>query len=774
AWWRDVLRHGRTSEFADYFDIDWSPPKTELRGKVLLPILGGQYGRVLEDGGLVVEQRDGECVLTYEGRHLPLDVPAGTCATDVNGTPGSPASFDRLHAILEQQSFRLASWRTSSDEVNYRRFFNIDHLVGVRMEQQKVFDAAHRMLGDLIRRGVVTGLRIDHPDGLALPGAYFERLQHLATGPGEAPADHGLFVVIEKVLAGDDELPAEWAVDGTTGYEFLNAVNGLFVSRAQLGAMERVYGRFTGGREPFAEVTYAAKKHVMATTFVSELERLALMLNRISESDRRSRDFTLNSLRRALVEVVACLTVYRTYVTEDGCREADRRRMTAAAAEADRRNPGIDSSLFVFVRDAVCFASAADPERLRFALRLQQFSGAVFAKAVEDMAFYRDNTLVSLNEVGGNPARPGTDLGEFHRMNEIRQRDTPLGLSATTTHDTKLGEDVRARLNVLTERVRDWQKQLGIWARLNASLRTRTANGWAPDRHDEYRFYQALVGLWPVDVPAGDAVQAAGRLAERITAFMIKSAREANRHTSWVRQSGEYEEALSRFVAQALGGRKSDQFLRSVDQLARPVAWAGAVNSLSQVLIKIASPGVPDFYQGTEFWDLHLVDPDNRQIVDFDSRARALAALHAATPDSAPALLATWPDGRLKLHVTSRLLRARRDNPTLFIDGTYAPLRVDRNGSAADVVVFLRRHANSAAVIVAPRLAAGVVARGEWPVGDVWADAVLHLPEDLPSTRWRDVLTGATFDSTAVFRLGDILSRFPVALLIATQPDSHS
>jgi (1->4)-alpha-D-glucan 1-alpha-D-glucosylmutase len=779
-WWRDVLRLGPRSPHAPVFDIDWHPLKSELRGKVLLPILGTSYGEALESGALRATMIDGEPVVVYGDRCVPLDVPSDIDVEGLNGTLGVPTSFDRLHDVLERQAYRLASWRTAAWELNYRRFFNIDHLVGVRVEDARVFARTHELLGHLIGEGIVTGVRVDHPDGLALPGEYFRRLQNLGhtddRAREERPLADGepsLYVVIEKILVPGEQLDAEWAVHGTTGYEFLNAVNGLFVARERTRALGRVYTRFVGRMPDFAETVYAAKKQVMQTTFPADLDRLTQALDRLSERDRRSRDITWHALRRALIELVACLEVYRTYVTPDGCSPRDRQRIVAAAAAADARTPAVESHAFSFVRDVIVEASSADPERLRVALRIQQFTGAVFAKAVEDTAFYRDNTLVSLNEVGGNPAGRGTSAEAFHRLNSHRRDHTPLAMSTTSTHDTKLGEDARARLNVLTERARDWQMRIGEWARANRPLRTKIAEGWGPDRQDEYRFYQALVALWPSEVL--EPAQAVDEeFVSRLTRYAIKSAREANRHTSWVRQNASYEDALSRFVSGALAGRRREVFLRSVADFVRTIAPAGAVNGLAQVVIKIASPGVPDFYQGTELWDRHLVDPDNRGIVDLDVRRRMLQEMDdelegigAGRARWASDLLDRWTDGRIKLFVTAEALRFRRAHHRLFAEGAYHRLEPDCGGVGIDAVAFARVLDARCVVALTPRLAGDATVDGRWPTGDRWAEATVPLPPEVGCRTFRNVFTGelCTANQEGRLPLREALAACPVALL---------
>jgi (1->4)-alpha-D-glucan 1-alpha-D-glucosylmutase len=770
-WWHEVLARGAEAPAARVFDIDWHPGKAELTGKILLPILNRPYGLALEAGELRVMADGAGRHLQVGGQALPLATGVGPDPAEINGRAGDPASFDPLHALLERQYYRLADWRTASDEVNYRRFFNIDHLVGVRVEDPWVFAETHRWVAALIRRGAVTGLRIDHPDGLSEPGAYLERLQRLAPpeGAGES-GEPALYVVVEKILVKDERLPEAWAVQGTTGYDFLNTVNGVFVARHRVRTLERIYSRFVGRRPPFAETEYVARKQVMETTLTSELDRLAGLLNQLSERDRRTRDFTLHSLRRALLEIVACMPVYRTYVNTGGCRAEDRAWIGEAVRRADRRNPGLESSLLQFVGEMIVTAPA-DPERLVFARRWQQFTGPVFAKAVEDMAFYRDNTLVSLNEVGGDPAHPGTGIAEFHASNAERLERVPHGLLATTTHDTKFSEDVRARLNVLSERDRDWQRHLQHWRRLNTHHRTRAAMGAAPDRHDEFRFYQLLLAIWPPD-----ATSAPESLVERLCAAMIKSAREASVHTSWVRPDADYETALTTFIRRALS-EGTATFVRSLSSFARSIAQAGVVNSLAQLVLKVAAPGVPDFYQGTELWSLRLTDPDNRGLVDLELRRDLLARIDdrlRAPGVDRPALIAsyleTWPNGMIKMLLTATLLRFRRRRAALFATGDYLPLTADLGPSMErpQVVAFARQRGAESVVAIVPRFSAAVIAQGTWPIGpDVWGEASVRLPEAITARRFVDVCTDRPVAASPDGRLplGVVLAHCPVALL---------
>jgi (1->4)-alpha-D-glucan 1-alpha-D-glucosylmutase len=746
-------------------------------------------------------------------RSLPVRAHIVRAIEAFNGRPGAPDSFDRLHEFLERQPYRLAYWRTSAHEINYRRFFDVDDLAGVRMELPEVFDATHQLLSRLIARGAVTGVRIDHPDGLFAPAGYFERLQTLAARslglsetqfPKDDHRSSPLHVVVEKILSPGQHLPRGWPVHGTTGYTFMNTVNGLFVALDAAKAFREFGARVTGHRESFDDVVYASKKLIMETALASELNVLAHSLNRISEQHRRSRDFTLNSLRSALIAFIASLSVYRTYVDEHGATPEDRETIGNAVRQARHRNPALESSIFDFLLDVLLPRRPEEPnghtetaaerrsgypplaeanyrDRIRFAMRLQQYTGPVHAKGVEDTAFYRYNVLLSLNEVGGNPGRFGHSAAVFHRENALRLHSWPLELLATSTHDSKLGEDVRARINVLSELTDEWRRGVRHWMRLNASNRAELGAEWAPDRNDEYRFYQALIGIWPAGQHRSRTAMLEPALVERLQAYMLKAAKEAKVHTSWIQDNEQYDAALVNFVERTLTGPTAPRFLESFAPLANIVARVGMVNSLAQLLLKIASPGVPDFYQGAELWDLNLVDPDNRRPVDYHHRAACLQELrslleHRSSPDdghvaAVKGMLDSWEDGRIKLWLTAALLRLRRSTPDLFLSGEYRPLDAELDVPAG-VLAFARRAGDRVAIAIAPRLVAKLVASGGLPVGpNVWRTSHVRVPSDLASARYRNVVTGEIARlvhsrGESWILLGEAFATAPIAMLV--------
>jgi (1->4)-alpha-D-glucan 1-alpha-D-glucosylmutase len=588
-------------------------------------------------------------------------------------------------------------------------------------------------------------------------------------------------------------------VHGTTGYNYLNDLNGLFVDSSQGRRMRRVYSKLTGRTEPFEDVLYETKRLIMNTAMASELNVLSHMFDRIGESNWKSRDFTLESLRSVIVEVVACFPVYRTYVDSNGWTTADRRVVEQAVARARRRNPAMESSLFDFIREVVLPRDPADTlpgverrggyppasaeevsSRLRFAMKLQQYTGPVQAKGLEDTAFYRYNVLLTLNEVGGDPARFGRSVQEFHDANARRAKDWPLEMLATATHDTKLGEDVRARINVLSELPDEWGREVSKWMRVNRPNRDLIDGEPGPDRNDEYRFYQTLVGAWPLGL-AENISEAPPELVERLTAYMVKAVKEAKRHTSWLTPNQAYEDALAAFIKKSLTGQGGARFLPSFLPFAGRIAALGAMNSLAQVTLKLGSPGVPDFYQGTDLWDFSLVDPDNRRPVDFALRSRlldevdrVLALEPPARADALSSWLQSWQDGRIKLAATAAGLRLRQELPELFLHGGYVPL-VTELTVKGDAVAFARTGTgNGAVVFAAPRMIASLAgSQSPAPLGgEHWKTSRVMLPPPLRDLTFRHVLTGAEIrptrhtDSAWIF-LGEIFQHVPIGVLIA-------
>src|SRR6266446_1155641 len=696
AWWLDVLEWGRSSPFAAYFDINWDATRPDLKGRVLLPVLGDQYGIVLENGEIELhfDPEPGSFSAWYFTHRLPISphsypsilaqggeplaklaadfgtlsrrearecaaqlklrlaerardpVIAGAIAsalTRFNGRKGKAESFQRLHRQLEAQAYRIAHWRVAAEEINYRRFFNINELAALRMELPEVFERTHRLVGKLIKRGEVLGLRIDHIDGLFDPQAYCERLQE-AFGP--------LYVLVEKILAHHETLP-DWPVAGTTGYDFANQVLGLFVDPAGEQAMTRLYRRMANRSESFDEVLYASKKRIIQVNLASEMNVLAREFHGLSMRDWRTRDFTLNGMLAALEEVVAAFPVYRTYVSAQGTSVEDHRYIEWALAQAKKRWRTADTSIFEFIH-GVLTGQLADHklhlppgEALRVAMHFQQVTGPVMAKGCEDTAFYRYLRLVALNEVGGDPRRFGLSVAAFHHQMRDRLRARPQAMVTTATHDTKRGEDARVRLALLSEMPREWGRRLRRWLRFNRSWRGQIDDEIVPDRNVEYLFYQALLGAWPWGL-APDDLDGMRDFAERLESYMIKAVREGKEQSSWSNPNAGYEAALQRFVHNALDASRPNLFLADVHDLVASLAPLGAISSLSQLVLKLTIPGVPDIYQGGELWDLSLVDPDNRRPVDWERRC---ALLHEVDTVGFAEPAGDWEDGREKLFI---------------------------------------------------------------------------------------------------------------------------
>ncbi|MBV9861307.1 MAG: malto-oligosyltrehalose synthase [Alphaproteobacteria bacterium] len=808
VWWLDVLEWGRESPFAAYFDINWDAPRADLKNRVLLPVLGDQYGVILEKGEIALrfDAAEGSISAWYFDHRFPISprsyprvleeggpalrrwvddfaalrklsgaqvrerskqLQAGLaeCAREaslrdaiaaaleaVNGTPGRPASFRRLHRLLEAQAYRVAYWRVAAEEINYRRFFNINDLAGLRMELPELFEATHRLAFSLIARGEVQGLRIDHIDGLFDPGAYCAALQQRCGG--------GLYVLVEKILARYESLP-DWPIAGSTGYDFVNQVLALFVDPAGESAMTRLYRRLTGREQGFDDVLYACKKRIMQVNLASEMNVLAQQFHRLSISDRRTRDFTLNGMLAALEEVVAAFPVYRTYVSERGSSQDDERYLEWAVAQAKKRWRTADLSILDFVHGVLTASLPGHPrpdEVLRTAMHFQQVTGPVMAKAFEDTAYYRYFRLLALNEVGGDPRRFGISVAAFHHLMQERARSWPHAMVATATHDTKRGEDARLRIALLSELPREWGRRVLRWLRVNRRHRAEIAGELVPDRNVEYLFYQTLVGAWPAGL-ALDNAAAFKELCGRVAAYMIKAVREGKEESSWSNPNQAYEAALQRFVEGALDGSRPNLFLADFADFIETLARPAAVSSLSQLVLKLTVPGVPDTYQGSELWDFNLVDPDNRRPVDWDRR-RALLC-HRDDRSHLAALSANWQDGREKLFVARRLLRLRRKYPGLFAAGDYVPLDVGGGSNADRLCAFLRRDRNLAVMVAVPRLVYGLYRDG---AAADWGAARIAAPGQ---QRWRNVFTGRDLPPGEDLRVADLLADFPVAVLVA-------
>jgi (1->4)-alpha-D-glucan 1-alpha-D-glucosylmutase len=829
----DVLENGEASPFFDFFDIDWQHPYESMRGKVLAPFLGGFYGECLEKGEIALHYDRHGLGVRYFSLQLPVNlesysevltqnlnllrkrlgshhldfikllgvlyalknIPPKQESADradqilfvkqmlwelytgtreikehldaniarFNGIPGNPESFSLLDRLLSQQHYRLSFWKVAAEELDYRRFFNINELISLRVEDEKVFRHSHTLIFKLVREGKLSGLRVDHVDGLYDPLGYLKRLRQEA---GD------LYLTVEKILGVDEELPSAWPVEGTTGYDYLNILNGIFCAGQQRRRFNQIYERFTGLETSWPALMPEKKRLIIGKYMAGDIESLAYLLKRVSSRDRHAADVTLYGLKRALVEVLAFFPVYRSYVSPGSFSAQDRDQLTKAVERAKEANAGLLLELNYIGRFLLLdFADhATDEERNRwtdFVMHFQQLTGPLMAKGSEDTALYVYNRLLSLNEVGGAPDRFGASVEEFHDFNLRRLAHWPHAMNATATHDTKRGEDARARINVLSELPAEWEKNLRTWSRTNRAKKTKLRGAEAPDRNDEYFLYQTLIGSYPLNQDQD------GEFLERLTAYLIKAVREAKVHTEWLKPDGAYEQAFVDFARQILAPAEGNRFMEEFLPFAKKIAYCGMFNSLSQTLLKIASPGVPDVYQGTELWDLSFVDPDNRRPVDYTKRRHLLEELKDGEVKDRPGLLrdllSRWEDGRIKLYLIHKLLDFRRAHRELFTDGEYIPLEATGESRQA-VCAFARRKGQTWALAVVPRLVGHRVYHGTPPLGaEVWNSTALSLRDDMPG-RWLDIISGERLEAsdtapTKNLLLRGVFNNFPAALL---------
>ncbi len=844
--WMDVLENGPGSPYATFFDIDWHPPRVHLHNKVLVPVLGDQYGRVLENAELRVTYTENAFRLHYADKIFPIatetwqrilrptcdnlrlnvgeddiavmelesiltalsNLPSRTETADtsvrerarekeviklrlarllessqacrdlltdqldhLNGRPGDPESFNELELLLGDQAYRLSFWRVAADEINYRRFFDVDELASIRIEDPAVFSTVHARILEGIRDGWITGLRVDHPDGLYDPTAYFNELQRAAQ---EAASTGSFYVVAEKIMGREERPRLDWNVHGTTGYEFLNEVNGLFVEPQAKDAIYATYERFTGQLLPFTDLVYESKRLILRVSLASELNVLSQRLDRVFQQHRHTRDFTLQSLRFALAEVIACFPVYRTYISETQTTvdDEDRKQVQFAIRDAQRRNPATNTSLFsaiaavLLLEDPPGLSDEQRAERRLFVMRLQQLTGPVMAKGVEDTAFYRQFPLASLNEVGGDPKNFGVGIHEFHAKTLQRSRLMPHTMLATSTHDTKRSEDLRARIDVLTEIPEEWAAALERWSAQNCRRKRVVDGSPAPDREAEYLLYQTLVGAWPL-CGLHDQAQREN-FVSRMQGYMEKALHEAKKRTSWVNPNAEYDEAVREFIASILEASPANAFFADIDAFCQTIRRAGLWNALSQTVLKMTCPGVPDIYQGTELWNFALVDPDNRRSVDYSSRKHLLAELPGgqAAPEWIRGAVDTLEDGRLKLFAIARLARLRRDDAEFFAQSEY--LALETAGLRSNHIVTFARTINGKAIITAvARFFVELGCRERTPAGEEsWRDTYLNVPENLHG-RYSDVFTGRPIQVAGDVSAAELFSLLPVSVLIA-------
>ena len=817
-WLMDVLENGKDSEFFDFFDIHWNQAYEEMEGRVLAPMLGDFYASSLEKGEIKLDYQEKDLLIDYFGLKLPLKIESyitfithdlGVLARELgrehpdfikflgilyllkniaeetrgrerldqinfiksllwetynqndrvkqfiqnnlkefNGEVGHPESFDLLDKLLNQQFYRLSFWKVGAEEINYRRFFTVNELISVKVEELKVFKKTHELIDRLVTEHKFTGVRIDHIDGLYDPAQYLTRLREIL---GEA------YITVEKILELNEDLPSNWQIQGTSGYEFLNYVNGIFCYSKNKQEFSKIYSSFTGLNYKYEDLVYEKKSLILEKNLAGDLENLVQILKRISSHTREGSDFTIYGLRKALFEVLVLFPVYRTYIDENGISETDKKYVRQTIKAAKKKTPLLINELNfiqkILLLEYEDFRSKTQREEwLHFVMRSQQLTGPLMAKGVEDTLLYVYNRLLSLNEVGGNPSHFGIELDLFHQFNRDKVANWQHGMNTTATHDTKRGEDVRTRLNVLSEIPQEWSQQVNSWREINQVYKQEGM----PDANDEYLLYQTLLGTYPFEE------KELADFPDRIKDYILKAVREAKVYTAWLRPDEEYEQAFLSFIDRILED-KSD-FLQQFRPWQEKIAEYGIYNSLSQVLIKNTAPGVPDLYQGAELWELSLVDPDNRRPVDYQKRREFLQDIKTKSSQNIlqliKELIATKENGKIKLFLTHQLLTARKKYSELFLNGDYQAIEV--TGEHKDsIVAFSRSYQNKTIIAIAPRFLTGTIDPGQLPLGiEVWSDTSLKVAE----REWHNLIDGRTI--AGEMSVGKILQNFPVALLI--------
>jgi (1->4)-alpha-D-glucan 1-alpha-D-glucosylmutase len=825
----DILEKGPRSRYYSFFDIQWDHPYEHLRGKLLVPLLGDLYGRCLDNNDIKLNfdedgfnirfydwkfplkigsytkvlasnlpwledriQRDGKDYIQFletshqfnglsesfnssdHYSHLALmkarlwqlylsnNLIKGyidAVVTDFNGTAGDSHSLNKLDELLSEQYFKLSFWKVGNEELNYRRFFTVNGLVSLRMENQEVFEHTHNLIFQLVKSGQITGVRIDHVDGLYEPMAYLNKLKQ---------REENLYIALEKILDINEKLPAGMPVQGTTGYDFMNVVNEVFIDRDHEKMMDQIYTSFTGQDTSYRELVIAKKKLFMGRHMAGDIDNLAQLLKQIINADRYGKDMTMYALRRGIVEIMAQFPVYRSYLGEQELSEKDKVHIKTAIAMAGDTSPVLINELNFISRILLLefepdLDSRRKEEYVHFTKKFQQFSGALMAKGAEDTTFYIYNRFISLNEVGSDPSIFGLSLRDFHDFMIERQRKWPFTMNSTSTHDTKRGEDVRARLNVLSEMPANWRQKVTYWGRINNDKKTIINGAPAPDRNDEYFIYQTLVGAYPFDDTE------CGAFAQRMKEYIIKAVREAKIHSTWIRQDNEYEQACVNFIDELLRPIGKNEFLDSFLPFQRKIAFSGSLNSLSQILLKMTCPGVPDFYQGTELWDLSLVDPDNRRPVDYSRRMALLQEVKEKDNLDFLKMAAEHKnDGRMKFFLISKVLEARRKYEDLFLRGEYIPLEV-RGELNEYVIAFARKWGQVWSITAVPRFSWLFAQRQAG-----WQDAFLSMPPEAPP-QWQNALTGDALNTANGISLQEVFRHFPAGFMLAASGvDAHS
>lgn len=826
----DVLENGHDSDYFDYFDIEWNHPDENLKGRILAPMLGNFYGDCLENGEIQLNYDEGGLSVNYYSLKLPICLASyakfithnlGRLAKELgrrhpdfikllailyliksapsetkgkerydqiafvkgllwelyiqnpsvkefidknieffNGEKGNPESFYGLDSLLADQFYRLCFWKVGAEEINYRRFFTVNELISVKVEELKVFHKTHALIFQMIEEGKFTGLRIDHIDGLYDPTEYLKRLR-------EKTGD--IYITVEKILEQKEDLPSYWPIEGTSGYDFLNYVNGIFCCGDNEQQFTDIYFRFARVNTNYEQLFKDKKGLIIEKNLAGDVDNLAQLLKKISGKSRHGNDFTRLGLARALSAVLTIFPVYRTYINQEGLRESDRTYVKDAIAKAKQQEPRLlkeldfIEKLFLLEEEESLTPEQREQQR-HFVMKLQQLTGPLMAKGIEDTLFYVYNRFLSLNEVGGSPGHFGISLADFHEFNRKQQEVWPHKMNATATHDTKRGEDVRARINVLSEMPEEWEKQVKAWSEINRPQRKNLKGRMVPAPNDEYFFYQTLVGTLPFEgIENTDFI-------ERMKHFMIKAVREAKVHTAWLRPDNDYEAAFMAFVDNVLEPSEENQFMKEVMPFWKRIAQYGIFNSLSQTLLKATAPGVPDFYQGTEFWDFSHVDPDNRRPVNFEHRVAVLREIkeraQADILKLIEELIVTREDARIKLFLIAKVLEARKQYEQVFQEGNYQPL--EAIGKFKDrVVAFARTYGDRTIVTVAPRFLTTLIQPEEMPLGEeVWGDTSLEFAGEIPSV-WKNAITEQMIKTDGKLAIGEALKIFPVALLIS-------
>ena len=829
TWLMDVLENGTDSEASDYFDIEWEHPYEDFKGRVLAPMLGNFYGQCLDNGEIQLQYDESGLTVNYYSLRLPVKIesytrfltqnlgqlvrllgrrhpdfvkllgilyliknapaePRGKERYDeiafvkgllwelytqnpevkdfvdnnikfFNGENENQDKFNFLDSLLNEQFYRLAFWKVGAEEINYRRFFTVNELISVKVQEIKVFHKTHAFISQLVEEGKVTGLRIDHIDGLYDPTEYLKRLREKV---GDA------YITVEKILELNEKLPKNWPIQGTSGYDFLNYVNGIFCQSQNEQQLTDLYQKFTGIATPYEQLFVDKKQLIVEKNLAGDVDNLARILKKIAGQTRLGIDFTMNGLKRTLAEVLVLFPVYRTYVNGDGMSEEDPTYIKEVIEAARGRIPLLVNELnFIEKLLLLEWEETLTPEqkglRLHFVMRLQQLSGPLMAKGIEDTLFYVYNRLISLNEVGGHPGKFGLTIADFHKFNQEQNSTWTHKMNATATHDTKRGEDVRARLNVLSEIPEEWENQVETWSDINRSCKIDVRGKAVPAPNDEYFFYQTLVGSYPFNESENEA------FVGRIKDYMLKSVREAKLYTAWLRPDSAYEEGFLAFVDKVLDFDESNSFIQEFLPFQKRVAGYGIFNSLSQTLLKYTSPGVPDTYQGTELWDLSMVDPDNRRPVDYEQRFSFLKEIKEKSKTDVLTLindlLSNKEDGRIKLFLTYKVLQTIKANLAVFQKGDYQPLEV--SGKFKEhIVAFARSNGNKTIVVITPRFLTSLIKPGKYPLGEqVWQDTCVHLPASASSI-WQDGITDQKIQVNGTLPVGEALKYFPVALAI--------